>query len=244
MAGFSLVGTMLALVVSLVAGGRGFARLTGEHPGAVLASLTALRIAGVVVFALGAPLWVALSGLWARTAAIALAEPVEATWVNAHADGATRATVLSTNSQLDAIGQVVGGPPLGALGRSAGVPVALLAAAALLVPAAVIQLRLRDAGSGGGGGPHVRPGALAAGCRRSRSTGRSRCCPTREGQRFRAARRAATRASCCRDDTSPTTTAATARTASRPPSSRASCSVVPQIPSASGSSAPMRMIHR
>jgi MFS family permease len=162
-AGFSLVGTVLALVVSLLAGRRGFARLSGAHPGVVLASLTALRIGGMVVFALGAPLWVALSGLWARTAAIALAEPVEATWLNAHADGATRATVLSTNSQLDAIGQVAGGPPLGLLARSAGVPVALLAAAALLVPAAVIQLRLRDAGSGEGGGPHARPGSLAAG---------------------------------------------------------------------------------
>ena len=63
-------------------------------------------------------------------------------------DSSTRATVLSMNSQANAIGQVVGGPPLGALATRTSIPVALL------VAAAGAGARRSSAFSGSAGGPH------------------------------------------------------------------------------------------
>jgi hypothetical protein len=50
--------------------------------------------------------------------------------------------VLSMNGQADAIGQVVGGPPLGGLATLTSIPVALIGSAVLMAPAAGIYLRL------------------------------------------------------------------------------------------------------
>ena len=51
-----------------------------------------------------------------------------------HIDSRVRATVLSMQSQTDAIGQIVGGPPLGALGEHQ-LPLAFLTSAVILSPA-------------------------------------------------------------------------------------------------------------
>ena len=55
--------------------------------------------------------------------------------------------VLSMNSQANAIGQVVGGPPLGALATRASIPVALLVSAAVQAPSVVAFLRIRRLGA-------------------------------------------------------------------------------------------------
>ena len=54
-----------------------------------------------------------------------------------------RATVLSMNGQANAIGQVVGGPPLGALANRTSVSTALTASALILSPIALVYARLR-----------------------------------------------------------------------------------------------------
>jgi MFS transporter, DHA3 family, tetracycline resistance protein len=55
-------------------------------------------------------------------------------WVNSQAEPEIRATVLSTTSQADAIGQILGGPVSGFVARSAGLQTGLLLSAALLIP--------------------------------------------------------------------------------------------------------------
>ena len=55
----------------------------------------------------------------------------------------TRATVLSMNSQANAIGQVAGGPPLGALATRTSIPVALVVAAVVQAPTVLAILRVR-----------------------------------------------------------------------------------------------------
>jgi DHA3 family tetracycline resistance protein-like MFS transporter len=77
---------------------------------------------------------VAMLAFFAFTIARGLTGPVYSTWSNMHIDSRVRATVLSIQSQTDAIGQMVGGPPLGALGERR-LPLAFLASAALLSPA-------------------------------------------------------------------------------------------------------------
>lgn len=135
---FGLVGTLLSLVASLLANRLANRRLNQLHPGGVLAGLVLLQVAGIIGFALIGSVVVALTALWLRDAARALAEPVQAAWLNRSIDSRSRATTLSLVGQLDALGQVVGGPPLGALAARTSIPVGLVASALVLAPAAAI----------------------------------------------------------------------------------------------------------
>jgi len=70
------------------------------------------------------------------------------TWLNQNiTDSSVRATVISMSGQADAIGQVAGGPGLGALGTVFSIRTALLAGGALLAPALALYGRaLRHGG--------------------------------------------------------------------------------------------------
>ena len=81
--------------------------------------------------------------MWLRGAGQAFAGPIQAAWLNRNLESGTRATVLSMNGQADAIGQVAGGPPLGALASWASIPVALLVAAVVQAPSVLAFLRVR-----------------------------------------------------------------------------------------------------
>ena len=72
----------------------------------------------------------------------ALAWPLETAWINQHIDSRVRATVLSTASQMDAFGQVIGGPISGAEGTLRSIRAALTTSALLLVPAIPLYQRL------------------------------------------------------------------------------------------------------
>ncbi len=137
-AGFSLVGSVVALVASLLVNRRGAAGITIRHPGWVLAALAALNVLCVLAVALGGSLWLVLAGFWLRGAAYALAAPVEATWLNSELPSEIRATVLSMNGQVNALGQIAGGPPLGLLASGTSVRTALVTSAAVLAPVVAV----------------------------------------------------------------------------------------------------------
>jgi DHA3 family tetracycline resistance protein-like MFS transporter len=139
----SLVGTVLSLVVSVAAQRLRREQVEALHPAGLLATLCAVQVAGILGLALAGQLWLALAAYWLRTAAGELAAPLQAAWLARNLDSASRATALSLNSQADALGQVAGGPPLGAIGNAAGVRAALVAAAVLLAPTVPLYARLR-----------------------------------------------------------------------------------------------------
>ncbi|MEU4154886.1 MFS transporter [Actinoplanes sp. NPDC026670] len=139
-AGLAIVGQLIGLAANYAAERAGLTQ--NDHPARLLAVLTVVQVAGMAAFALAGTLWVAVGALWARNAAGALSGPLQSAWLNRGIDSSSRATVLSVNSQFDAIGQVVGGPPLGALAGRTSIPVSLLVSAGLLAPAAWIFARL------------------------------------------------------------------------------------------------------
>jgi DHA3 family tetracycline resistance protein-like MFS transporter len=96
--------------------------------------MTAVMIGGLIVYGLSTNFVVALAAFFAFSTARGLTDPVYRAWSNQHIDSQVRATVLSMQSQTDAIGQIVGGPPLGALGQIA-TPLAFMASAGILSPA-------------------------------------------------------------------------------------------------------------
>jgi len=67
--------------------------------------------------------------------------PLGRAWLNQSATSQVRATLFSFANQVDALGQIAGGPLLGLLALKAGMPWAFAACAALLVPAVLIYAR-------------------------------------------------------------------------------------------------------
>ena len=137
-AGIALVGSVVALLASLLVNRFGAVELGTRHPGRVLAVLSLVQVLCVLGVALAGSLWLALAALWLKGAALAIAAPVEAAWLNRELRSDIRATVLSMNAQVNAVGQVVGGPPLGALAGRTTVSTALVVSAGLLSPAVAI----------------------------------------------------------------------------------------------------------
>ena len=67
--------------------------------------------------------------------------PLYRAWLNQKLESRTRATVFSMNSQMDALGQVAGGPVFGVLAGLVGMPVVLVLAGVLLLPASWLYWR-------------------------------------------------------------------------------------------------------
>jgi DHA3 family tetracycline resistance protein-like MFS transporter len=129
-------GTLVIGVVAAEVLVRRFDRVGRDGLARLLFGITAFQGGAVVVFALAGNLALALAGFWLYYLTRSLASPAFSVWMNENiADSSVRATVMSITSQSDAIGQVGGGPLLGAMGNVFGLRAALLAGGALLLPA-------------------------------------------------------------------------------------------------------------
>jgi MFS family permease len=144
---FALIGTVVSLAASLASSRWLPRRVLDAHPAVPVALAALLQVVAVAGVALLGNLWLVLACVWLRSAAMAFGAPIEATWLNRNLDGSTRATVLSMNGQANAIGQVAGGPPLGALATRTSIPLALVVAAAVQAPSVIAFLRVRHAGA-------------------------------------------------------------------------------------------------
>jgi MFS transporter, DHA3 family, tetracycline resistance protein len=106
-----------------------------------LVALQLLRVAGRAAFAL-APTWALALVPWFFESMIrASFYPLFNAWLIRRTAEDIRATVLSTTSVSNALGQVTGGPVSGAIGNLHGIPAALLSSAALLFPGALFFAR-------------------------------------------------------------------------------------------------------
>ncbi len=86
------------------------------------------------LFAFAGQLWFAIGLLWAIGVLRRIIYPLHTTWVNQKLDPQVRATVLSMAGQVDAIGQIAGGPGVGIIARRISMPVGILTSALLLTP--------------------------------------------------------------------------------------------------------------
>lgn len=144
-AGFAVVGSLIAMISSVIVNRVAPDLVTGARPGRVLAILVVIQVGAVIVLALSGNLWLAIAGVWLRRSAGTIAYPIQAAWLNRQLESRSRATVLSMNGQADAVGQVVGGPPLGALASLTTIPIALIGSALVMAPAVVLYVRLAAA---------------------------------------------------------------------------------------------------
>lgn len=83
--------------------------------------ISVLLVVSICALALAAQWWLALLLYCVERALHAGSQPLYYTWLNLHIDQPhVRATIFSINSQMDAIGQVFGGPTSGAVGERLG----------------------------------------------------------------------------------------------------------------------------
>jgi DHA3 family tetracycline resistance protein-like MFS transporter len=100
-----------------------------------LALTTGLWIVAVAVFAWAGGFVAGIAAYLCMGIFRMAGEPLQQTWLVQHTESKVRATVLSLNSQCNALGQVAGGPAVGAVGTVWGLRAALSIAAAALLPA-------------------------------------------------------------------------------------------------------------
>ena len=132
---FSIAATEVARRKRITESGGRLLGLMLALDGAMLLALLLLAWAG--------NFWVALIALWIFSTARSTLGPLDSAWIVLHTSGQARATAISFASQLNAIGQVVGGPAVGWIGTVVSLPAALTASALLMSPILPLLLRGR-----------------------------------------------------------------------------------------------------
>lgn len=91
-------------------------------------------IIGLAVFALSGNFYVALLAYWIARTCRNADIPLYNAWLVQNSDPRMRATIISMFGQVDAIGQIAGGPGVGLIGSLVSLRAALLATCAILFP--------------------------------------------------------------------------------------------------------------
>jgi DHA3 family tetracycline resistance protein-like MFS transporter len=123
--------------------------ITRRELAALLRVVCAVEAAAIVAFGLAAGFALAVAAFLTVKLGRSLMSPVYMTWLNQSIDDSSvRATVISISGQADAIGQVAGGPGIGAVGRAFSIRAALVTAGVVLTPALALYARaLRHRGA-------------------------------------------------------------------------------------------------
>ena len=106
-----------------------------------LFTINALMIVCIVVFGLVTSFPLAVAALWGTSVLRGLSRPIYDSWLVRQIDPRVRATVLSLGGQVDALGQIAGGPVIGAVGTLVSLRAAIVAAGAALLPALPLFVR-------------------------------------------------------------------------------------------------------
>jgi DHA3 family tetracycline resistance protein-like MFS transporter len=136
----AFVSALLAIITTQLIGRRVDTtnhRLTSR----VLTILCAGQIAAAITFALAGSFWWAALAAWSLGVFRQLLEPLYNAWVNRGIDSRYRATVLSMRGQVDAFGQIAGGPLIGLVGTWFSLRYALVVAGLILLPAVPLFAR-------------------------------------------------------------------------------------------------------
>ncbi len=96
--------------------------------------ISAMISSAVIAFALTRDFFIAAAMYWVAQVMRRLAGPIHDAWVNQRLDSSVRATVISMSSQADALGQIAGGPAVGAIGSAISIRAAIVTSGVILLP--------------------------------------------------------------------------------------------------------------
>ena len=134
------IGAINLIGMALTAAGLGILRQRvdtsrGGSIAKAMLGLTGLLVICLGGFALVYSPWLSIPLLWMIRLTRDMNGTLYTTWVNQRLNARVRATVLSMSNQVDAVGQIAGGPLLGAIGSMLSIRAALLASSLTLSPA-------------------------------------------------------------------------------------------------------------
>lgn len=130
-------------ILAGLAGTEAVRRWLAERPDADIGRVLIYCATGIVIFLAGFSLatsvWVALIFFLIIGVLRMVSGPLQNSWLNQSIDEpGVRATIFSVSGQADALGQVMGGPVVGFVGKIFSVKAALSSSALLLTPAPVM----------------------------------------------------------------------------------------------------------
>jgi DHA3 family tetracycline resistance protein-like MFS transporter len=99
-----------------------------------LQGIYALISFGLLIFAWSKSFYMAFLASLTVNVMRSLTFPLVDTWVNQHIESKVRATMLSMTAQLDALGQMVGGPFVGFIGNLRSIRAAITTSSIILLP--------------------------------------------------------------------------------------------------------------
>jgi hypothetical protein len=129
----SLLGSGLGILASQILIAYLEKKGTASRTGVVFFT-SAGYILGLILFASGKNFWFVLVVFLLTGLMRTLKEPVLDAWMNEHVEERMRATVFSTNGQLNSFGQIIGGPLVGLVAQQISVSWGLVCTALLLLP--------------------------------------------------------------------------------------------------------------
>jgi len=130
---FSVVGILLSLVATEIA--RRYINLNNQRMVMrVLFGINTLGVVSILVFALAGNFFLAVAAYLSFGVFRRVNEPIFTTWLTQNIDAKVRATVISMRGQVDAFGQIIGGPPVGVIGNIFSLRAALVSVSIILSP--------------------------------------------------------------------------------------------------------------
>ena len=100
----------------------------------VLAALNILGMLSLLLLAFTGNFLLAIVAIWCVGIFRSVKSPIFSVWLTRNSDTHVRATVISLEGQMDAIGQITGGPPVGYLGTIFSLRITLAAVSVILAP--------------------------------------------------------------------------------------------------------------
>ncbi|HCI82019.1 MAG TPA: MFS transporter [Ktedonobacter sp.] len=130
---FTVAGTLLSL------GGTEFIRRTVHFDNQRMITralfwVNAVGVLSLLVFGLTGNFPFAVAAYLGYRCCRSVGNPIYTTWLTQHIDAKVRATVISMSGQVDALGQIVGGPPVGYIGNVVSLRAAMVATSIILSP--------------------------------------------------------------------------------------------------------------
>jgi len=107
----------------------------------VLILISTIVVLGLVAFGVVQSFALAVAAIWSVFVFRRTGSPLYSAWLNKNLESSVRATVISTRGQLDALGQLIGGPIIGFVALQYGLRAAMVGVALMLAPALLLYIR-------------------------------------------------------------------------------------------------------
>ncbi|WP_410208741.1 tetracycline efflux MFS transporter TetA(P) [Fusobacterium sp.] len=111
-----------------------------NHSGKILLAINIFYILCMLVFALTRNFSLMLIAYLSTNMFRTINEPIFSAWLNNHIDDNARATILSMNGQINALGQILGGPIIGIIATKISISIGIACTSLLVTPVLVLYV--------------------------------------------------------------------------------------------------------